>query len=866
MNSLEVRKTFLDYFSDKQHKLVSSSSVVPNNDPTLLFTNAGMTQFKDVFLGAEKLDYTRATSAQKCIRAGGKHNDLENVGYTLRHHTFFEMLGNFSFGDYFKEVAIEYAWDLLTNYYKLPEDKLWVTVHVEDFESEKIWLENIGIDKSRISKLNEDNFWSMGDTGPCGPCSEIFFDHGISLAGDPPEEGKDTGDRFVEIYNLVFMQFNRDIDGNLNPLPKPSVDTGMGLERITAVMQGTPDNYQTDLFTPLITKISELTGEKDLSNPSLRVIADHLRASCFMLSDGIFIGNEGRNYVLRRIIRRALRHAYKLNKDNFYILSQLAIYFSNTYKDLYPEIEKNDSFIKKALLEEEKRFGSTLNQGMNLLEGEVKNLKGKVISGDLAFRLYDTFGFPLDMTLDFAREMNLQVDLKEYEKLMSEQKKRAKESNAFESLLPTSIEIEKDTNFTGYKEFNTKSVVNMIFKEGKQVSKVDEGEFAILFDSTPFYAESGGQVGDTGQIISTRGTCEVFDTKKVGNQHVHLCRNFKGSFSVGDEAELTIKEDRRMNIVSNHSATHLMHSALRNVLGEHVEQKGSLVNEDKLRFDFSHPQALKQEEIKEIESQVNKIIDEDIKTEIFETSFDEAIDLGALAFFGDKYGDIVRVLKIGGDFSIELCGGTHVQSTNQIKKFKILSESSISSGVRRIEAVTGAAANLLIDEEKNELNVIARSLGTSVENLSGKINEHKNSLKKILSKLKVLEKNNNSNLIKYFESNFLDINGVNVLMDRIDNLNLSSLRSNLDDLKNKIENSLIILIGNNNSKSQVIVSVSKSLESNFSAKSIMNLISSKTNLKGGGKDDFAQAGGDELDDPQFIFDEIKKYIESSENE
>ena len=863
MNSLEVRKTFLDYFSEKKHKLVSSSSVVPNNDPTLLFTNAGMTQFKDVFLGAEKLDYVRATSAQKCIRAGGKHNDLENVGYTLRHHTFFEMLGNFSFGDYFKETAIEHAWDLLTNHYKLPEDKLWVTVHIEDIESEKIWLDKIGLDKSRISKLNEDNFWSMGDTGPCGPCSEIFYDHGNPLVGDSPEEGKDTGDRFVEIYNLVFMQFNRDADGNLNPLPKPSVDTGMGLERITAVMQGTPDNYQTDLFAPLIKKISEITREKDLDNPSLRVIADHLRASCFMLSDGIAIGNEGRNYVLRRIIRRALRHAYKLNKDNFYIMSELAIYFSDLYKDLYPEIEKNNTFIKKALLEEEKRFGSTLNQGMNLLEEEIKNLKGRVIRGDLAFRLYDTFGFPLDMTLDFAREMNLQVDVKEYEKLMDEQKTRAKESNTFESLLPSSIEIEEDTNFIGYKEFNSKSLINMIFKDGKQVSKVDEGEFAVLFDSTPFYAESGGQVGDTGQIISTSGTCEVFDTKKVGNQHIHLCRNFKGMFSVGDEVELTIKKERRMNIVSNHSATHLMHSALRNVLGEHVEQKGSLVNEDKLRFDFSHPQALKQEEMKEIESQVNKVIDDDIATEIFETSFDEAIDLGALAFFGDKYGDKVRVLKIGGDYSIELCGGTHVQSTSQIEKFKIISESSISSGVRRIEAVTGSVANLLIDEEKNELNVIANSFGVTIENLSEKIKEHKNSIKEIQSKLKILEKNNNSNLIKYFELNFIDINGVNVLMHRIDNLNLSSLRSNLDDLKNKIDNSLIILIGNNNAKSQVIVSVSKNLEQSFSAKNILNLISSKTSLKGGGKDDFAQAGGDVLDKPEFIFDEIKKYIENS---
>jgi len=863
MNSLEVRKIFLNYFSEKKHKLVPSASVVPNNDPTLLFTNAGMTQFKDVFLGAEKLDFSRATSAQKCIRAGGKHNDLENVGYTLRHHTFFEMLGNFSFGDYFKEDAIEYAWDLLINHYKLSKDKLWVTVHIEDQESEKIWLEKIGVDKKRISKLNEDNFWSMGDTGPCGPCSEIFYDHGDALEGSPPEEGKDTGDRFVEIYNIVFMQFNRDIEGNLNPLPKPSVDTGMGLERISAVMQGTPDNYQTDLFIPLIKKISELTGEKDLLNPSLRVIADHLRASCFMISDGIAIGNEGRNYVLRRIIRRALRHAYKLNSENFYVMSKLATYFSDTYKELYPEIEKNNSFIEKALHEEEEKFGATLNQGMSLLDEEVKKLKGKVISGDLAFRLYDTFGFPLDMTIDFARENNLNVDIEEYEKLMDLQKTRAKESNTFSSLLPSSIEVDGDTNFVGYDESESKSTIKMIFKDGKRVSKIDGGESAILFDATPFYAESGGQVGDTGSIQSKNGSCEVFDTKKVGNQHVHLCKNVSGSLSEGDKVDLTIETDRRLNIVSNHSATHLMHSALRNVLGEHVEQKGSLVNEEKLRFDFSHPKALNSNEIKEIELQVNNVIAKNIETEIFETSFNEAIDMGALAFFGDKYGEKVRVLKIGGDYSIELCGGTHVQSTKQIENFKIISESSISSGVRRIEAVTGAAAKILLDEEKNELNNIANSFGVKVSDLQEKIIEFKNSLKEIQSKLKALERNNNSNLIKYFESNFTDVKGVNVLMHRIDNLNLSSLRSNLDELKNKIKRCLIIIIGENNQKSQVIVSVSKDIEQTFSAKAIMDLISSKTNLKGGGKNDFAQAGGDAIDNLESIYDLVTTYLENS---
>ena len=860
MNSLSVRKTFLDFFSEKNHKLVPSSSIVPNNDKSLMFTNAGMIQFKDVFLGAEKINYLRATSAQKCIRAGGKHNDLENVGYTLRHHTFFEMLGNFSFGDYFKEDAITFAWELLTKRYNLPEDKLWVTVHESDAESEKIWINKIGIDKTRLSKLSEDNFWSMGETGPCGPCSEIFYDHGDHLEGNSPEEGKETGERFVEIYNLVFMQFNRDTEGNLNSLPKPSVDTGMGFERICAVLQNTPDNYETDLFKPLIKEIANACSEKDLTNSSLRVIADHLRASCFMISDGVSIGNEGRNYVLRRIIRRALRHGYKLNNEHVNTLSSLVPFIVNLYKELYPELKKNESLIRDALVEEELKFNVTLNQGMNLLETEIKNSKNKSITGELAFKLYDTYGFPLDMTLDFAREMNLEVDVGGYDELMNQQKTRAKESSSFESLLPSSIDLVEDTKFTGYEDDSAKTEIKIIFQDGVQTKKVIGGECAIIFDETPFYAESGGQVGDSGKVYAENGSGEIFDTKKMGSQHIHLCRILDGSFSENDSVEIEIEKEKRDKIVLNHSATHLMHAALRNVLGTHVEQKGSLVNEEKLRFDFSHTKAVSSDEIKLIEDQVNEIIKKDIVTEIFETSFDEAIKMGALAFFGDKYGEKVRVLKIGGDYSTELCGGTHVEKTGQIQNFKIVSESSISSGVRRIEAITGFKAKLLLKEESNELENLADSFGVKVEELNKKIKESKKVIDVFQTKLKQLEISNNSNLTKYFESNFKIINGVNVLMQRFDNFNLSLLRSNLDNLKSNIPKSIIVLIGENNSKAQVIISVSKDLLETFSAKEILNSFSSKLNFKGGGKNDYAQAGGDNADNLDLVFDEVKSFI------
>ena len=721
MNSKKVRQTFIDFFIKKGHEEVASSSLVPIDDPTLLFTNAGMIQFKDIFLGSEKSKLSRATSSQKCIRAGGKHNDLENVGYTLRHHTFFEMLGNFSFGDYFKEEAIEFAWELLTKEYKIPEDKLWVTVHINDDESERIWLEKVGIPKDRISRLGEDNFWSMGDIGPCGPCSEIFYDHGSDFDGVPPEEGKESGDRYIEIYNLVFMQFERDQDGKMKDLPKPSVDTGMGLERITALLQGTNDNYQTDLFAPLIKKIAKKLGTNDLTDPSLRVIADHLRSSCFLLADGVSIGNEGRSYVLRRIIRRALRHAYKINQQADSILSFLVNDLIENLKVTFPELSKQSEIIKSSLEEEERQFIITLRQGMKILEDELLNITGDEISGDLAFMLYDTYGFPLDMTLDLAREKSLTVDLEKYEILMQDQRLRAKKSSSFDSLMPSSINAQGTSNFIGYEEVSSESIIQVMFQNGEEIKNAKKGSYVFIFDKTPFYAESGGQVGDIGTIKSAQGIGKITDTKKTGDHFLHIVEVTEGSFSVEDRVLLEIDEDRRNKIISNHSATHLMHASLREKLGIHVEQKGSLVDDEKLRFDFSHKNALSFKEINQIESQVNLLIKDNLDTEILEKSYDEAIGLGALAFFGDKYGERVRVIKIAGNFSVELCGGTHVKKTGDISKFKIISESSISSGVRRIEAITGKKAIDHLKKQEDSLKEISIMLSVPINKITKEI-------------------------------------------------------------------------------------------------------------------------------------------------
>ena len=843
MNSSEVRKTFLDFFKEKDHELVKSSPLIPQNDSTLLFTNAGMIQFKDVFLGAEKTPFKRATSSQKCIRAGGKHNDLENVGYTLRHHTFFEMLGNFSFGDYFKEDAIKFAWELLTERFKLPQEKLWITVHIDDDESEDIWLNKIGITKERVNRLDEDNFWSMGDTGPCGPCSEIFYDHGSDFLGDPPAEGNESGDRYIEIYNLVFMQYDRDVKGNMTPLPKPSVDTGMGFERITAVMQNTNDNYKTDIFDNLIKTIANKLKVNDISDPSLRVIADHLRSSSFLLSDGVIIGNEGRSYVLRRIIRRALRHAYKLNSEENHILSKSAKELIDNLGSAYPELIKNRNLIKDSLENEENQFSNTLRTGMSLLEEKLNSLKEKIIPGKLAFKLYDTYGFPLDMTLDLAREKDLEVDVDEYENLMENQRKRAKEASSFESLLPSSIDLDKETNFLGYQQDACEAQIRLIFKNGLEVEEVDSGEFLFITDKTPFYAESGGQVGDSGFIKADIGLAKVKDTQKTGGHFIHFAEVEKGSFKKSQNVLMEIEIDKRKKIVSNHSATHLMHASLRNILGKHVEQKGSLVNEEKLRFDFSHDKALTKKEIIKIENQVNEIISKDIKTEVFESTYDEAIKSGALAFFGEKYGDIVRVLKIGGDFSIELCGGTHVKSTSEIKLFKIVSESSISSGVRRIEAVSNSLAEDFVDNLKNEIIDLSKFLGTEVNNIPNKMKNLGLRLKKYQERFKKIEQKQNENLILSFKEDFKKINEMNVLVKRIDGINLSNLRGPLDSLKNSTGRAVIVLSGEFQSKATIIVSISKDLLDKIDARNLLKSCSKLIDAKGGGKEDFAQAGG-----------------------
>ena len=713
LSTNKIRQIFLDYFQEQGHKLVDSSPLVPINDPSLLFTNAGMVPFKDMLLGVEKRGYTRATSSQKCLRVGGKHNDLDNVGYTARHHTFFEMLGNFSFGDYFKEEAIEFAWDLLINRYNIPEEKLWITVHKDDDESELIWKEKIGVDPLRISRLDDDeNFWTMGDTGPCGPCSEIYYDHGEHIQGDPPTMGSDPGDRFIEIWNLVFTQFDRSKDGKLSPLPNPCVDTGMGLERIAAVLQKEHNNYNTDLFSTLVGEAGRLTKTKDLTNPSLRVIADHLRASSFLIAEGIVPSNEGRGYVLRRIIRRALRHANKLGTDGP-LLSLMVPVLVSEMGSAHPLLEKNSDLIKVNLLQEEDQFAATLIQGMSLLESEVKKIKGKTIPGDLAFKLYDTFGFPVDMTADFARERNLEVDLNSYEKLMLEQRQRARASSNFSAVLPEAISIEGKTEFLGYTDSTCESnVIELIdSSKGNQSNSLFKEEKGIVFlDQTTFYAESGGQVGDKGKIIGKDFIFSVLDTQKVGDHFGHLGIVEEGEITKKSKVKTEIDEDLRSRTVLNHSATHLLQAALKKILGEHIEQKGSLVDSNKLRFDFTHPKGVSKEEILEVEDLINIQIDKNTVSTTELMTIEEAEKKGAIAFFGEKYGEEVRVLNIGEGFSVELCGGTHVNQTGDIGFMKITNESGISAGVRRIEAVTGLGAEELSQELQHKILRISEEL------------------------------------------------------------------------------------------------------------------------------------------------------------
>ena len=864
MKAKQVRKTYIDYFRSKGHELVDSDSLVPQNDPSLLFTNAGMVPFKDVLLGVEKRPYTRAVSSQRCLRVGGKHNDLENVGYTARHHTFFEMLGNFSFGDYFKKETIAFAWELLTENYSIPADKLWITVFKDDDESETIWREDIGVPAERISRLDEeDNFWTMGDTGPCGPCSEIYYDHGPEIEGSPPAIGSDPGDRFVEIWNLVFTQFDRSQDGSLSPLPSPCVDTGLGLERMAAVLQGKHSNFETDLFTPLIKDAAKICGTKDLNNPSLKVISDHLRASAFLVADGVSVSNEGRGYVLRRIIRRALRHADKLGAEKP-VMSSMVPTLVKQMSDAYPILKKNSALIQANILQEEEQFASTLVQGMSLLKEEVKNLKGKTISGELIFKLYDTYGFPPDMTADFARENNLKVDLKGYEKSMNKQKERGREASAFSSVLPESLNLKGSTDFVGYEndEVKTKILELVSLSDGKTQEDIKKNEETlVILDKTPFYAESGGQVGDSGALIGDKFEFQVTDTQKIGDHVGHIGALAKGSVSKGDGVLARINKQARNQTALNHSATHLLNSALRTVLGDHVEQRGSLVNEEKLRFDFVHQKQVTKGEIKEIEVIVNSEIRANSKATTETMPIKEAEKKGALAFFGDKYGEEVRVLSMGGDFSVELCGGTHVQRTGDIGYFKIITETSISAGVRRIEALTGEAAVNLSQDSHDNLDSLALKLNTSSEEVRDKISQLIDSNKTLKQELDKLRSSSLSATASDMSLESEEIAGLKVIAKKMEGLDSSVLRETADKLRNKEKNSLIVLISIFEDKVPLVIATHKELDQ-IDARDVMNHLVNLLGGSGGGRSDFAQGGVEKVEDIEIALASLSEFLVS----
>lgn len=846
----EIRQAFLDFFEQRDHRIVPSSSLVPANDPTLLFTNAGMVQFKDVFLGSEKRAYSRAVTAQRCVRAGGKHNDLENVGYTARHHTFFEMLGNFSFGDYFKREAIDYAWTFLTEVCKLPAEKLWVTVYEDDDEAADIWLNEIGVPPERLSRIGaEDNFWTMGDTGPCGPCSEIFYDHGPDVAGGPPGTPDQDGDRYVEIWNLVFMQYDRAADGRMTPLPAPSVDTGMGLERLAAVLQGVHSNYDIDLFKTLIAAAARVTGTNDLAASSLKVIADHIRACAFLIVDGVLPSNEGRGYVLRRIIRRAIRHGHKLGCDGPFF-SHMVDPLVEVMGTAWPELKTARQQVVDVLAGEEKRFGETLSQGMRLLEEAIEKLPGKRIPGEVVFKLYDTYGFPMDLTRDIARERGLSLDEPGFERAMEEQRERARAAGHFAEadIMPAELAAELEpAQFLGYEQDSVDGArVLAMLVEGQPANIIEAGQEAVLIvDRTPFYAESGGQVGDIGFFEHSDARFEVSDTRYVGGIfHGHFGRLTQGTLKSGEQVSGSIDRARRTDIVRHHSATHLLHSALREVLGKHVQQKGSLVAPDRLRFDFSHPQPVSREELAAIEQRVNEQVQANVKAEIRQMSFDQAIEAGALAFFDEKYGDDVRVLRFG-DFSMELCGGTHVERMGDIGLFKIIYESGVSAGVRRIEAVAGKPAIDWLQTLENTVRQVSGRLKTSPEKLTERVDqliERSRSLEKELDRLKgQLASAAGSDLA----SRAVDIGGIRLIAAQLDGADANSLRDTVDQLKNKLGSAVVVLgatAGSNNSV-RLVAGVSKDLTDTVRAGEVVNHVAAQVGGKGGGRPDFAQAGG-----------------------
>ena len=846
MKTSEIRQSFLDFFHSKNHKVISSSSLVPTNDETLLFTNAGMVQFKDVFLGTEKKNYQRATTSQRCIRAGGKHNDLENVGYTLRHHTFFEMLGNFSFGDYFKEDAIKFAWEFLTEVLKLDKDKLWITVYKDDDEAEEIWKEIIGIDPKRIARLgDEDNFWSMGDTGPCGPCSEIFYDHGDHIDGTPPGAEGDEGDRYIEIWNLVFMQYNRGDDGKMEPLPKPSVDTGMGLERIAAVMQGVNSNYETDIFKDLITASENLLGNK--KSTSHKVIADHIRSTVSLISDGVIPENEGRGYVLRRIMRRGIRHGYKIGAKKPFMFN-LVKDMVRVMSSAFPDLKDKESDIAELVKTEEIKFFETLEKGIEILEEEISNMSEDIISGDVVFKLHDTFGFPFDLTADIARERELLIDEKRFDECMNQQKETSKASSNFVSKLPAAAGV-NETKFLGYDNLESESKVLVIWKDQERVDGAgNKEEIFIACDQTPFYAEAGGQVGDKGIFASNSATGNILDCKKQGKVYLHKAIIKKGNIKTGDVIKMSVEKDKRSAIAIHHSSTHLVHAALREVLGDHVQQKGSLVDENKLRFDFSHTKPLSKDEISKIEDIVNKetLSNLEVQTELMK--IDDALKSGAMALFGEKYDDEVRVLTMGNNsYSVELCGGTHVSRTGDIGHFIITNQSNVASGIRRIEALAGFQSIEYINNIRETNSSLQSLLNVSSEDMHEKI------LSLIEENKTLKKKSSNKNSTKsVLLSETYDVEDWKLIVEQVEISDTKDLRNLVDEQKKINNKACIFILNHQKNKVAFVCGVTSNLVETISAKDVISQLSIAIDGKGGGRSDFAQGAGETDNIADFV--------------
>ena len=870
MKSAQIRDAFLNYFAEQGHTIVPSSSLVPGNDPTLMFTNAGMVQFKDTFLGQEQRPYSRATSSQRCVRAGGKHNDLENVGYTARHHTFFEMLGNFSFGDYFKREAIQFAWTFLTQTLGLPEERLWVTVHISDDEAADIWLKEVGVSAERFSRLDEDNFWQMGDTGPCGPSSEIFYDHGADVPGGPPGSDNDDLDRYIEIWNLVFMQYERTADGELHPLPKPSVDTGMGLERIAAVMQGVHSNYEIDLFQALLKAAGQVVRCDDLEEKSLRVIADHIRSCAFLIADGVMPSNEGRGYVLRRIIRRAVRHGHKLGHQEIFFYKLVAA-LAEQMGEAYPELREKRELIENALRKEEEQFAKTLDKGMALLEEGLASLEGSEIPGELVFTLYDTYGFPVDLTQDIARERNLNLDMAGYEKAMAAQRERARAAGKFKQDYTGALDLEGATEFLGYDATRGEGKVVAILRGGQQVERLEEGEDGVVvLDRTPFYAESGGQVGDSGYLQAAGGRFEVSDCTKQGAHHLHEGKMLQGAIAVGDKLEAQVSSEVRQATALNHSATHLLHAALRKVLGEHVTQKGSLVDSERLRFDFANPEAVTAKQLHAIEALVNAQIRANSPVHTEETDIETAKQKGAMALFGEKYGDTVRVLSMGeiddgSAFSVELCGGTHVKRTGDIGLLRIVGESGIASGQRRIEAVTGAHALALFDQAQQRLEHVATLLKTRPDNLAEKVEQLLANNRKLEKELSQLKTKLASGAGGDLSSQAVEIAGFKLLAASVEGADAKSLRDLADQMKNKLGSGVVLLAAPGEEKVALVAAVTKDLTDRVAAGALMRFAAGKLGGKGGGRPDMAQGGGTDVSALPAMLAEVPVWVEEQLN-